>query len=91
MAVPGLAPHLDALDAPETLHGVDAHGQGESGAGGGDGAEADAGLFQEVGQIHAVQRGDEGTCAETEGANAEFEVEQHERVAIGIEDGFDSV
>ena len=47
-------------------------------------------VFEEVLEIHAVKAGEERTGTDAEGADAEFEVEKHEGVAVGIKDGFDA-
>ena len=61
------------------------------GAEDGDAAEAEVGLFDEVLEVHAVEGGGEGAGGEAERVDGEFEVELHEGVAIGVEDGADAV
>lgn len=83
--------HTDALDAPQLLQSKDADQGGEGEAEGADAGEAEVGLFDEVLEVHAVEAGDEGARADAKGADAEFEVEKHEGVAVCVEDGFHAV
>lgn len=84
-------PHADALELAQLGEPVDGDDGGDGEAGDGDAAETEVGFFDEVLQVHAVQRREEGPCCEGECADAELEVEKHEGVAVGIEDGFHSV
>ena len=47
-------------------------------------------VLHKILEIHAIESGDKGTRADAQGADAEFEVEEHKRIAVGIEDGFDA-
>ena len=53
--------------------------------------EAKIGFFDEVLNVHAVERGDEGTRADAQGADGESKIEDHEGVEVGVEDCFCSV
>jgi hypothetical protein len=55
-----------------------------------DAVETPVGLFDEVFQVHAVEGCDKGAGCYCEGEDAEFEVEQHKRIAVCVEDGFDA-
>lgn len=84
------SPHADALDLAQLL---DANGDCDGGGDGADAAdapEAEVGLLDEVFKVHAVEGGEEGAGGETEGPDGEAEVEEHEGVAVGVEDGFDA-
>lgn len=85
-----LAPDADALDFAEFGQAVGADEGGQEEGEAGDADEAEVGFFEEVLEVHAVEAGDEGAAADAEGADGEFEVEQDERVAVGVKDGFDS-
>ena len=52
--------------------------------------EGEIGFFKEVLEIHAVETCEEGAGAETEGSDGEFEVEEHEGIAIRVEDDIDA-
>ncbi len=52
--------------------------------------EAPVGLLDEVLQIHAVQAGQKGAHREAEGGDAELDIEEHQRVAVGVQNGADT-
>ena len=82
------APHAEALDPAQPAETPDADAKAHEGAPGADAPEAEVGLLEEVLEVHAVEGCDEGAAAEAEGGDAELEVEQHQGVAVGVEDGF---
>ena len=61
-----VAPHADALHAAQLREAPHAHADAEHRAPGRDAREADVGFLEEVFQVHAVQRCDEGAGAEAE-------------------------
>jgi hypothetical protein len=80
-------PPLHAAQARQAV-GQD-HGAGR-GAHERERAEAKVGLLEEVLEVHAVERGDEGAGGEAEGPDAEAQLEEHEGVAVGVEDRLDA-
>lgn len=85
-----VAPHAEALDAPQLVYAVDGDDEAEDGAPRGDAPETEIGFLNEVLEVHAVEGGDEGAGGEGKGEYGEAQVEKHERVAVGVEDGFDA-
>lgn len=85
------SPHGDALDAAQLAEADGGGQEGEDGAPDADAPEAEVRLLDEVLQVHAVEGRDEGARRQADRPDREFEVEEHERVAVGIEDGFDAV
>ncbi|KAI5294128.1 hypothetical protein KEM56_005912 [Ascosphaera pollenicola] len=86
-----LAPHAHALDLAQLAEREPADERGGAEAEARDAREAEVGFLDEVLEVHAVEGGAEGAEGEAEGADAEFEVEQHEGVAVRVEDCFDAV
>lgn len=80
--------HAYALDLAQFLQSVRSDEEAENGAPAADAVEAEVGLFDEVLQVHAVEGGDEGAGCDGEGEDGEFEIEEHEGVAVCVEDGF---
>lgn len=62
-----VTPHADALHAAQLREAPRAHANAKYRAPGRDAREADVGFLDEVFQVHAVQRCDEGAGAEAEG------------------------
>lgn len=82
--------HAQTLDFAQLLQAVGGDDDAEDGAPGADAVEAKVGFLDEVFEVHAVERGDEGACCDGKGGDGEFEVQQHERVAVGVEDSADA-
>lgn len=57
---------------------------------GGHASESKISLFEEVFEVHTEQACNDGASAEAEGADAKFEIEQHEGVSVCVENGFDA-
>lgn len=88
---PFVVHHLDPLQLAEPGQPVPAHEEGHDHRHPRHHAHAPVGLFDEVFQVHSVQAGQERAHGQAQRADAELEVQQHERVAIGVEDGPDAV
>lgn len=82
--------HAHPLHSPQLLQPVHGDNGAEDRAPGADAPETNVGLFDEVLQVHAVEGGDEGAGRDGEGEDGEFQVQKHEGVAVGVEDGFDA-
>jgi len=78
------------LDFAKTSEAVREHDCGERYRHAGHAPESEVGFFEEVFEVHAVEGGDEGARAEAEGEDGEAQFEEHERVAVGIEDSADA-
>jgi len=87
----GFTPHPDALEFAELVESVDADDCSDCKAGDRDTAKTVVGLFDKVLQVHSVETGVEGSGGQTEGTNAELEIEKHEGVAVCVENRFDTV
>jgi len=83
--------HADPLNLAQFLEAVGSDDDAEDGAPGADAEEAEVAFFDEVFQVHAVEGGDKGACCDGEGRDGEFEVQEHEGIAVCVEDGFDAV
>lgn len=57
----------------------------------GDAPEGEIGFFHEVFEIHSVETSDESAGADTKGADGEFEIKEHEGVAVSVEDDVDTI
>ena len=90
MLVAAVAPHGESLHTLQLADPVDGDDATEDCAPGGDAPETEVRFLDEVLEVHAVEGGDEGACSEGEGEDGEAEVEQHEGVAVSVEDGFDA-
>src|SRR5207249_4818668 len=86
-----VAEHTDLLDLPQLVQAVDANDDGEREAPDRDADEAEMRFLDEVLEVHAVEGGYEGAGTHAEGPDGEFEVEEHEGVAICVEDGANAV
>lgn len=86
-----LPPHADPLNPAKFAKSITAYDSGEDERKSADTDEAKIGFFDKVLEIHAVETGDKGTRANSECADAEFQIEQHQRVSIGVQDRFDSI
>lgn len=86
-----LPPHGHTLHLTEFLEAVGADEGGEDEGAAHHADETEFGFLHEVFQVHPVQRCHEGAGSDAERADAEAEVEKHEGIAVGVEDGFDSV
>lgn len=82
--------HLDTLQDAEFPYAVAAYPEGHERGHDGDGSKAPIGLFYEVLEVHAVQTCDERAHGETQSTDAVFQLQQHEGVAVGIENGTDA-
>lgn len=82
--------HAHALNLAEFLESICSDDEAKDGAPYADAVEAKVRLFDEVLEVHAVEGSDEGAGCDGEGEDGEFEVEEHEGVAVGVENGFDS-
>lgn len=77
---------LNPLDLAQLHKTVPAHKEREKTGGGGDCTKSPVGLLDEVLQIHTVETGKECAHCEPKCPHAEFEIQQHQGVAVGIED-----
>lgn len=87
----GFTPHPDALEFAELVESVNADDCGDREAGDRDTAKTVVRLFDKVLQVHSIETGVECSGGQTEGTNAELEIEKHERVAVCVENRFDTV
>lgn len=85
-----LATHAQTLHTRQFTHAPEVDEKGETEGGAGNGAESELVLFEKVLEIHAVQRGDKGACTDAKSANGEAQVEEHERIAVGVENSLDA-
>lgn len=86
-----LAPHTHPLHFAQSSETVRENDDGERRGYAAHAPEAQAGLFHEVFEVHAVEGCDEGARSEAEGEDGEAQFEEHERVAVSVEDGADAV
>lgn len=87
----GFAPHADTLKLAQFGEPIDTDNNRNGKACNGHGAKTQIRLFDEILQVHSVKCGKQGSGCESERSDAEFEVQKHEGVAIGIQDGFNAV
>lgn len=85
------AMHLDPLDLAQLDKAISADQEREEYGEGGDASKTPVGLFNEVLQVHTVQTSQEGAHGQAKGANAEFEVQKHEGVTVGVKNGANTV
>lgn len=83
-------PHTDSLNFAKLAETVAANYGCEDARPRTDADETKVGFFDKVLEVHTVETSDKGTRANTECTNAEFQIEQHQGIAIGVKDSFDS-
>lgn len=86
--LPTLSPHTNSLDLSQLRKSIRTNHACENHRPYSDADKAEIGLFDKVFQVHAIEGGDEGPGPDAKSADAEFEVEEHEGVAVGVENGF---
>lgn len=79
-----MAPHTHSLDLAEFSEPIDRDHETKDGAPGRDTPKTEIRFFDEVLEIHAVEGSNEGAGCDREGEDGEFEVEEHEGVAVGV-------
>lgn len=75
---------LDPLHLAQLDQSIPAHDQRGYGRHSRDGAKSPASFFYEILEVHAVEASEEGAHGQTEGADAEFQVQEHEGVSVRI-------
>lgn len=88
---PRLTPHANALQFAKFCESVQANNPSHSETDNRDTTKAEIRLFNEVFQVHSVEGGEESSRGKTKGTYAELQVEEHEGIAIGVENCFNSV
>lgn len=68
------------------MQAISADNSGEDKCPSRDPPEGEIGFLHEVFKIHAIKASNEGARANPEGTNRELEVEEHEGVAVSVED-----
>lgn len=84
---PLAAHHLDALDLTQPNQSVPADHKGKGYRRRRDRTKAPVGLFDKVLQVGAIQASNECAHCQSQRPDAEFELQKHESVSIGIENG----
>jgi hypothetical protein len=85
-----LTPHTQSLYFSELAETPDNGDHAEEAAEHTDQWEAKVGLFDKVLQVHSVKTGKEGTHTDTKGQYRELKIQEHQGVAVGVQDGFDA-
>ena len=84
-----LAPHADTLYLAQAAQTPYGRSDCQDSAEAGNAEEAVVGLFDEVLEVHTVEGGNEHADRGAECEDRELEVEQHETVAVGVENSAD--